>query len=194
VRRVSSVCVFCGSSAGVADDHGAAARELGAALARRGIRLVYGGGRIGLMGLVADAAIAAGGEVVGVIPRFLVDLEVAHLGLSDLRIVDTMHDRKRVMAELADAFLVLPGGLGTLEESVEIVTWRQLALHDKPIVFVSVRGFWEPFAALVDRFLEEGFAHPTHRGLFALAGSVDEALEQLATAEEPAVPIRVKRT
>lgn len=194
MSRISSVCVFCGSSDGVADDHRAIARELGTALARRGIRLVFGGGRIGLMGVVAEAALAAGGDVVGVIPRFLVDLEVAHLGLSDLRIVATMHDRKRAMAELADAFLVLPGGLGTLEEAVEVVTWRQLALHDKPIVFVGGRGFWQPFSALIDGFVAEGFVHPTHRRLFTIAASVDEALEHLAAAADPAVPICAKLT
>src|SRR6185503_522242 len=136
-----SVCVFCGSSSRIADAHRTAAAELGTLIAARGLRLVYGGGRIGLMGVLADAALAAGGEVVGVIPQFLVDLEVAHTGLTELRVVPTMHDRKRAMFELADAFVVLPGGLGTLDETIEIVTWKQLGLHDKPVVLVEVGSF-----------------------------------------------------
>src|SRR4029453_4307015 len=159
MRRISSVCVFCGSSSRVAEAHRNAATRLGTLIAGAGMRLVYGGGRVGLMGLLADAALAAGGEVVGVIPAFLVDLEVAHTGLTELRVVESMHERKRTMADLAEAFVALPGGFGTLEEAVEGMTWQQLGLHRKPTVLVSVDGFWEPFRQLADRFVEERFAH-----------------------------------
>ena len=188
-----SVCVFCGSSSRIADVHRAAAAELGTLVAARGLRLVYGGGRIGLMGVLADAALAAGGEVVGVIPQFLVDLEVAHTGLSELRVVDSMHARKQTMAELADAFVALPGGFGTLEEAVEVMTWYQLGLHRKPTVLVSIAGFWEPFRELTDRFVGEGFAHPDQRGSFTLVSCVDDVFDALA-AEPSAVGAALKWT
>jgi uncharacterized protein (TIGR00730 family) len=178
---VRSVAVFCGSSGRVAEIHREAAAELGRVIASRGIRLVYGGGDIGLMGLVADAALAAGGEMVGVIPRFLVDLEVAHRGLTELVVVETMHDRKRAMAERAGGFVVLPGGLGTLDEAIEIVTWRQLRLHEKPVVLLDVDSYWRPLLDLVDHLIREGFAHPDHRALLARAETVEEAVT-LATA------------
>ena len=188
-----SVCVFCGSSSRVADVHLTAAAELGTLIAARGLRLVYGGGRIGLMGVLADAALAAGGEVVGIIPQFLVDLEVAHTGLTELRVVDSMHTRKQTMAELADAFVALPGGFGTLEEAVEVMTWYQLGLHRKPTVLVSVGGFWEPFRDLADRFVCEGFAHPEQRRSFTLVSRVQEVLDALAT-EPVAVGAALKWT
>ncbi|MGH7820194.1 MAG: TIGR00730 family Rossman fold protein, partial [Candidatus Binatia bacterium] len=139
---VWSLAVFCGSSRRVAEEHRRAAAEIGAALARRRMRLVYGGGRVGLMGILADAALAAGGEVIGVIPDFLFDLELGHTGLSRLERVGTMHERKRRMSELADGFLALSGGLGTLDETIEIITWKQLRLHEKPIVVWNVGGLW----------------------------------------------------
>jgi uncharacterized protein (TIGR00730 family) len=178
-----SVAVFCGSSGRVAEIHREAARALGEEIARRALRLVYGGD-IGLMGLVADAALAAGGEVVGVIPRFLVDLEVAHRGLTELVVVETMHDRKRAMAERAGGFVVLPGGLGTLDEAIEIVTWRQLRLHQKPVVLLDVDSYWKPLLELVDHLIHEGFAHPDHRALLDRADTVDQAVT-LATAPAP---------
>lgn len=181
-----SVAVFCGSSGRVAEVHREAARALGEEIARRQLRLVYGGGDIGLMGLVADAALAAGGEVVGVIPRFLVDLEVAHRGLSELVVVETMHDRKRAMAERAGGFVVLPGGLGTLDEAIEIVTWRQLRLHEKPVVLLDVASYWKPLLELVDHLIREGFAHPDHRALLARAETAEQAV-RLATT--PATPL-----
>lgn len=181
---IGSVCVFCGSSSRVADAHRAAAAELGTLIATRGMRLVYGGGRIGLMGILADAALAGGAEVVGVIPQFLVDLEVAHTGLTELRVVDSMHARKQMMAELADAFVALPGGFGTLEEAVEVMTWHQLGLHRKLTVLVSIGGFWEPFHELAERFVREGFAHPDQRGSFMLVSRVEDVFDALAT--EPA--------
>jgi len=185
---ISSVCVFCGSSNRVSEPYRRAAADLGAEIARRGLRLVYGGGRVGLMGILADAALGVGGQVIGVIPEFLRGLEVAHDGLSELRVVGGMHERKRAMFELAEAFLVLPGGFGTLDESIEIATWRQLGLHDKPIVLVDIEGFWRPMRALIDGIIGEGFARPEHAGLFVTASSVDEALAAL----EDAPPRQVK--
>jgi uncharacterized protein (TIGR00730 family) len=191
---IRSVCVFCGSSSRAGAAYRAAAARLGTLVGERGVRLVYGGGRIGLMGILADAALAAGGAVVGVIPQFLVDLEVAHTDLTELRIVDSMHARKRTMAELADAFVALPGGFGTLEEAVEVMTWHQLGLHQKPTALVDVAGFWEPFARLVDRFVEERFAHPDQRGSFTIVASVEEVLDVLAAEPGPAVGAALKWT
>jgi uncharacterized protein (TIGR00730 family) len=191
---ISSVCVFCGSSSRVAEPYRRAAAGLGTEIGRRGWRLVYGGGRVGLMGLLADAALGAGGEVVGVIPEFLRGLEVAHEGLSELRVVGSMHERKRVMFDLAEAFVVLPGGFGTLDESIEIATWKQLGLHDKPIVLVDVEDFWRPMRALIDGIIGEGFAHPEHARLFITAGSVEEALAALAQARPSAVKSDAKWT
>jgi uncharacterized protein (TIGR00730 family) len=182
---VTSLCVFCGSSSRVAESYRHAAGELGAAMAKRGIRLVYGGGRIGLMGILADAALGAGGEVVGVIPEFLRGLEVAHEGLSELHVVPTMHERKRMMFELADAFVVLPGGIGTLDESIEIASWKQLGLHDKPIVVFDVAGFWRPLAALVDHIIEKGFAHPEHARLLTVVPTIDDLFRALESATPP---------
>ena len=183
---MATLGVFCGSSSRVALAHREAAAGLGRAIAERGHRIVYGAGNIGLMGLLADAALAAGGEVVGVIPRFLVDLEVAHRGLTELRVVETMHERKRAMADLADGFVVLPGGFGTLEEAIEVVTWRQLRLHEKPVVLLDVGGFWGPLVALVDHMIAEGFAHAEHARLITVVSSIDEALTA-ATTLAPAV-------
>jgi uncharacterized protein (TIGR00730 family) len=176
-----------GSSSRVPEPYRRAAVELGGKIARRGLRLIYGGGRVGLMGLLADAALGAGGRVIGVIPAFLRGLEVAHQGLSELRVVDGMHERKRVMFDLADGFVVLPGGFGTLDESIEITTWKQLGLHDKPIVLVDVQDYWRPMRAMIDRIVGEGFAHPEHAALFSTAGSVDEALAELGQASRGAV-------
>jgi uncharacterized protein (TIGR00730 family) len=158
VPRIRSVCVYCGSADAVDQRYRAAAAELGRSLAAAGIVLVFGGGRIGLMGVAADAALAAGGRVVGIIPAALRDAELAHQGVSELVVVDTMHDRKRIMAERADAFAILPGGIGTLDEAFEILTWRQLKLHDKPIFVVDVAGYWQPLRALLDHIVAHNFA------------------------------------
>ena len=182
-----SICVFCGSSIRVAECYRRAAAELGEAIAAAGMRLVYGGGRIGLMGILADAALGAGGRVVGVIPEFLRGLEVAHESLTELRVVPSMHDRKRTMFELSDAFVVLPGGFGTLDETIEIVTWKQLDLHQKPVVLVDVRGFWRPLRDFVDAVVGEGFAHPDHAKLFTIVDSVAEVFTALSSA--PAVGV-----
>ena len=182
---VKRLCVFCGSSADVDQRYRDAATELGGLLARSGVELVYGGGRVGLMGLLADAALAAGGRVAGVIPRFLHDREVAHTGLSELIVVASMHERKRRMFDIADAFVALPGGLGSLDETIEIVTWRQLALHDKPVVIVDVAGYWAPLRALVEHAIAAGFAPSHARDLFHMVPSVADVLPFLTRLPPP---------
>lgn len=181
------VCVFCGSSTGARPDHLAAARELGAELAGRGLGLVYGGAHVGLMGALADACRAAGGEVTGVIPAALVEAEVAHSGLDDLRVVATMHERKAVMADLADGFVALPGGFGTLEEFCEVLTWSQLGLHrpPKPCALLDVAGFYRPLVALFDTAVDQGFVRPQHRQLALLADRPGAVLDLLAASEPP---------
>jgi uncharacterized protein (TIGR00730 family) len=180
---ISRVCVYCGSAGAVAEPYREAARELGSGLARAGIELVFGGGRIGLMGLLADAVLGAGGRVVGIIPGALRDAELAHPGASELVIADSMHDRKRLMAERADAFAVLPGGIGTLDEMFEIVTWRQLGLHGKPVFLVDVDGYWQPLRALLDHLVESGFAPPLVPRLLEIVPSVTELIVALHTAQ-----------
>lgn len=154
------VAVFCGSSFGSEPTFHQAAADLGSVLAEAGIGVVYGGGHVGLMGVVADAALAGGGEVIGVIPQRLVEREVAHAGVSDLRVVSTMHERKALMNELSDGFVVLPGGLGTLEEIFEVLTWEVLGYHAKPSVFVDVDGFWSGLFATLQQMTDTGFIHP----------------------------------
>ncbi len=166
MTRPFSICVYCGSSAEVAASYKDAAVQVGRLAGEQGIQIVYGGGRVGLMGLVADAALAAGGRVIGIIPRHIVEMEVAHRTLTELVVVETMHQRKQMMVDRADAFAILPGGLGTLDETFEILTWKQLGLHDKPIVIVNIDGYWDPFLALVHHGVSEGFIRPRHAGLF----------------------------
>ncbi len=173
------VCVYCGSSAGDDPRFAAAARALGAALAAAGIGVVYGGGRVGLMGAVADAALAAGGDVIGIIPRFLEDREIAHAGV-DLRVVESMHERKAMMAELADAFVALPGGFGTFEEFFEIVTWVQLRLVDAPCILVNVDGYFDPLIALIDTATAKGFVSARNRAIVAAVPSVDDVIRTLS--------------
>lgn len=160
---MKSLCVYCGSNSGASPAYAEAAIALGTRMARDGIRLVYGGGNIGLMGTVADAVLAAGGDVVGVIPKQLVDMEVAHLGLTQLDVVGSMHERKSRMFDLADAFVALPGGFGTLEEIVEMLTWRQLGIGNKPCAILDVDGYWSPLIAMMDRMVEDRFLHPGQR-------------------------------
>jgi uncharacterized protein (TIGR00730 family) len=181
------VCVFCGSSRGSSPGYAAAAAELGTALAGRGAGLVYGGGAVGLMGVVADAVLAGGGEVIGVMPEALVAREIAHRGVTELRVTKSMHERKAEMAALADAFIALPGGLGTFEELCEILTWSQLGLHAKPVVLLDVDAFWAPFVALLESAVAAGFLRPTHRDLAHRAASVAEALSLLDAPAPPAV-------
>lgn len=160
-----SVCVFCGSSEGSRPAYAEGARRLGAEVGRRGLTLVYGGGRVGLMGAVAGAALEAGGEVVGVMPEALAAKEIAHDGLTQLYIVGSMHERKMLMADLSDGFVALPGGYGTLEEFSEVLSWAQLSIHDKPCALLDVDGFWKPLALLLDHAVAEGFVHPDYRSL-----------------------------
>ena len=175
-----SVCVYCGSSANAPEAHFAAARELGAAIARAGLTLVYGGAHVGLMGALADAALAAGGAVTGVIPRALVRMEVAHGGLTALHEVESMHDRKALMAELSDAFIALPGGFGTLDELCEIATWALLGFHHKPVVLANLGGYYDGLLAFLSRAAQEGYIRPQHRALLRTARTVDEALRLAA--------------
>ena len=182
---VHSVCVYCGSSSGRDARHADVAAALGAHLAERGVRLVYGGGSVGLMGTLADAALAGGGEVVGVLPRGLFARELAHGGLTALHEVATMHERKQLMFDLADAFVALPGGLGTLEELAEMVTWAQLGIHSKPIAVLDVHGYWRPLLELLDRAVVEGFLPERSRGLVLHVDRVDDLLDALERYEPP---------
>jgi uncharacterized protein (TIGR00730 family) len=185
---VKRLCVYCGSSPGKAEVYRAAATRLGVLLAEAGIELVYGGGRIGLMGMVADAVLSRGGRVTGIIPGHLHDLEVGHAGISHLIVVDNMHERKRRMFEMADAFAILPGGLGTLDETFEIITWKQLGLHDKPIFLIDVAEYWAPLIGLIDHVIGEGFASGAARGLFEIVARVEELLPALSVQPQPKVP------
>ncbi|MGH9184563.1 MAG: TIGR00730 family Rossman fold protein [Acidimicrobiales bacterium] len=187
VRRV---CVFCGASSGIRPDYRDAATTLGAEIASRGLGLVYGGSHLGLMGVLADACIAAGGEVIGVIPEALVAAEIAHTGLDDLRVVSSMHERKALMADLADAFVALPGGFGTVEEFCEVLTWSQLGLHakPKPCGLLDVAGYYDPLLALFDRGVDEGFIRRRHRQLVVTASDPGDLLDRLdAWAPPPTV-------
>jgi uncharacterized protein (TIGR00730 family) len=180
-----AVCVFCGSNRGASPAYEQAARDVGRLLAERGIRLVYGGASVGLMGIVADAALSAGGLVTGVIPRSISAAEWAHNGLSELRLVDTMHERKALMAELSSAFLALPGGVGTLEEAFEAITWTQLRLQDKPTGFLNVNGFYGPTIEQLDRMVAEGFVRQEHRDTICFEDQPSRLLERLAGFESP---------
>jgi uncharacterized protein (TIGR00730 family) len=171
------ICVFCGSSRGVRPGYAASATALARHLVSRQIGIVYGGGRVGLMGALADAALAAGGDVIGVIPQSLADKELAHTGLSDLRVVGSMHERKAMMADLADAFIALPGGYGTFEEFCEVLTWTQLGLHRKPCGILNVEGYYDMLLALFDHAVAEQFVSPAHRHM-VLSGSDPAALVQ----------------
>jgi uncharacterized protein (TIGR00730 family) len=176
------VCVYCGSNAGDDPRFAATARAFGAALARAGIGVVFGGGRVGLMGAVADAALAAGGEVIGVIPRFLEEREVAHSGV-DLRVVESMHERKQLMSELSDAFVALPGGFGTFEEFFEIVTWVQLALIDAPCILANIDGFYDSFLELIDGAAAKGFITPRNRSIVESYSDLDGVVNRLLRDE-----------
>jgi uncharacterized protein (TIGR00730 family) len=183
VPELSSLCVFCGSNGGAHPAYLEAAEAVGRGLAQRGLRVVYGGGKVGMMGAVADAARAAGGEVVGVIPQTIFDLEIGHTGIDDLRVVGSMHERKALMAELSDAFIALPGGIGTLEELFEVYTWAQLGIHSKPLGLIDVAGYYEPLVAFLDHAVQERFLRPQTRTLLAVSESLDDLLAQLESWE-----------
>ncbi|MDE1902077.1 MAG: TIGR00730 family Rossman fold protein [Alphaproteobacteria bacterium] len=181
----SSVCVYCGSSNAVAQKFKDSAVKIGATLAQRGVRVVYGGGHVGLMGLVADSALKAGGTVIGIIPEHIRAQEVQHTGLTELHVVPDMHTRKRMMVERADAFIILPGGFGTLDELFEILTWKKLKLHNKPIVIFNQDGYWNEAIALIDKTIAEHFSQPSDRALFKIATDIDGVFAALDEAAPP---------
>jgi len=179
------ICVFCGSSRGQKPVYAEAARELGELLARKKIGLVFGGGRIGLMGVVADAVLAGGGEAIGVIPKSLKERELGHDGVTELRIVPSMHARKAMMAELADGFIAMPGGFGTLDELCEILTWAQLGIHEKPCGLLNANNFFAPLLALFDHQMEEGFLAARHRALLRVEEKPELLVKALMEASRP---------
>ena len=179
------ICVFCGSASGRAPTYTAAARELGQLLAKRGIGLVYGGGNVGLMGELADSVLDAGGRAIGVIPQQLVDREIAHGGLTELHVVENLHQRKALMAELADAFLTLPGGVGTMEELFEVWSWGRLGLHSKPCGLLNVNGYFDSLLTLTDQMVTEGFLEPVHRELLLIEEQPGVLLDRLVAYATP---------
>ncbi len=191
--RLKSVCVYCGSSNRGPRRHQAAAHDLGRRLAEAGLELVFGGGRVGLMGKLADGALSAGGKVTGVIPEHLIRAEVGHARVTHLVVTKSMHERKAAMFRRADAFAILPGGPGTLDEFFEIVTWRQLRLHDKPIIVVDLGGYWRPLARMIDRIIDQGYARAGFRRLFSVVSSVDAVIPALRRAHRPRVKPRDRR-
>ncbi len=186
------LCVFCGSSAGQDPVYIEAARLLGITLARNGIELVYGGASVGLMGAVADAVLTEGGRVIGVMPQALVDKEIAHTGLSDLRVVGSMHERKALMAELSDGFIALPGGLGTFEELFEVWTWAQLGYHKKPCALLNVAGFYDRLADFLDNVVESGFVKPVHRAMLIVKDEPEALVDAIRSYEPPKVEKWIK--
>jgi uncharacterized protein (TIGR00730 family) len=188
MTNLKRVCVFCGSSIGNNPAYREAAEALGKLLAARGIGLVYGGGNVGLMGVIAETVLAAGGEVIGVIPQALADREIAHVGVTDLRVVDSMHTRKAMMADLSDAFIAMPGGVGTFEEFFEAVTWTQLGVHRKPCGLLNAGAFYTPLAAFIDLAVTEGFIKPLHRAMIVVDDHPERLLDALAKVEIPNVP------
>lgn len=188
-----ALCVYCGSSNDVDPRHLEGAAELGRLAARRGVEIVFGGGHVGLMGALADGALAEGGRVTGVIPEHLKSRELGHEGVSELIVVDSMHTRKKRMFELSDAFCVLPGGFGTLDEAFEIITWKQLGLHDKPVVLVNLAGYWDPLLGMFDHQIGAGYVRPRHTGLFRVVERVESVLDALAAAPAPALPTDSER-
>ena len=178
------VCVFCGASDGGDPKYLDTARDLGRLLAENGITVVYGGASVGLMGAVADAALTAGGAVIGVIPRTIVDRELAHKGLTEQHVVDSMHDRKAKMAELSDAFVALPGGIGTLEELFEVWTWAYLGIHTKPLGVINLDGFYQPLITMADHMVDEGFLKPATRALLRVAAKPADVLGAMALAND----------
>jgi uncharacterized protein (TIGR00730 family) len=176
MTSITSLCVYCGSSSHGRASHHTAARRMGEILVEAGIRLIYGGGSVGIMGMLADAVAHGGGEVIGVIPKFLDQLEGRRRDYTELIVTDSMHSRKQRMAELADGFVILPGGLGTLDELFEILTWKQLHLHDKPIVVVNVEGYWTHLNSLLASIVRENYARPEHRDLLRIVETVDDVL------------------
>lgn len=185
---LQTICVFCAANPGIEPGYAATADALGRYIAESGRRLVYGGGRTGLMGALAQGALGAGGHVIGIMPRHLVDREVAHTGLTELRVVSSMHERKSMLAELSDGFIALPGGLGTLEELFEVWTWGQLGLHRKPYGLLDVRGFFVPLLAFLDHAVSEGFIRREYRDLLLVDVEPHTLIERMEAMEPPALP------
>jgi uncharacterized protein (TIGR00730 family) len=185
VRQIQRLCVFCGSSAGAQPIYAEVAAQLGRELAKSKIALVFGGGRVGLMGILADSVLGAGGQAIGVMPRALVEKEIAHTSLTELHVVESMHQRKAMMADLADAFLLLPGGFGSWEEFCEIVTWLQLGIHRKPCAILNVAGYYDGLLSLADHALAEGFLRPAHLQMLIVQDHPQAALSHLARATIP---------
>jgi hypothetical protein len=185
---MKSVCVFCGGNPGARPSYAAAAKQLGEAIAARGLAVVYGGASAGLMGMVADAALARGGEVYGVLPEFMIAREIAHRGLTELVLVGSMHERKAAMAARSDAFVALPGGFGTMDELFEVLTWSQLGLHHKPVALLDVDGYYEPLVAFLDRATSEGLLRPEYRAMLFVERDVAALIDRLATYALPVVP------
>lgn len=184
MSHIKSVCVYCGASSEVADVYKQAAHHLGQVFAKEGVRLVYGGGGVGLMGIVADACYEKGGEVIGIIPKGIIDKEIKNNEVTELFVVDNMHTRKRMMMERSDAFAVLPGGMGTLDETFEILTWKYLGFHDKPVVFVNVNNYFEPLFKMIDHMVNEKFTHFWHRSLYQVVDSPLQVLPALNSTIE----------
>ena len=185
LRRIQRLCVFCGSSSGARPVYAEAAAELGRELAKSGVTLVFGGGRVGLMGILADSVLAAGGEAIGVMPRALVEREIAHTSLTKLHVVESMHERKALMADLADAFLLLPGGYGSWEEFLEVVTWLQLGIHRKPCALLNVAGYYDALLSQASYALEEGFLRPAHKEMLVVEENPARLLARLESAHVP---------
>ncbi|MBA2117784.1 LOG family protein YvdD [Planctomycetes bacterium FF15] len=191
---MESLCVFCGSASGSRPAYVQVAQQLGRLMAERKIQLIYGGGKVGMMGALADAVLAAGGEVIGVIPGALVERELAHHGVTDLIIVDSMHQRKAKMSDLSDGFLALPGGYGTLEELFEVITWAQLGFHAKPCGLLNVEGFFDPLLAMLDQAADQQFMSPENRSLLLTASEPSEVLQQLIDAHPHENPRWIDRS
>lgn len=191
--ELNRICVFCGSSSGIRPVYSQAAENVGRLLAKQGCSLVYGGGNVGLMGTLADSVLAAGGKVIGVIPHALMLKEVGHTGLTELRIVDTMHERKALMAELSDAFIALPGGYGTLDEFCEVLTWAQLGLHNKPCGILNVDGYYDPLLKLFQQVIAEGFLQEEHGKMLTVESDPQKLLQQLSASRPPHVEKRIAR-
>jgi uncharacterized protein (TIGR00730 family) len=182
MTAIQSLCVYCGSSIHVDEDFKRLAYDVGKLMAQSGIRLVYGGGKAGLMGIIADSVMENGGQVVGIIPSHIAEREIQHTGLTELHVVDSMHIRKQMMVDFSDAFLILPGGVGTLDETCEILTWRQLGIHDKPIVVANFKDYWTPFISMIEHIISQGFMRPDDKKLM----QVVETLEDIFPAFEKA--------
>ncbi|MEE2526083.1 TIGR00730 family Rossman fold protein [Hyphobacterium sp. HN65] len=192
MTKLASICVYCGSNAGTRPEYAAAAKAMGKAIADRGLTLVYGGGKVGLMGILADACLTAGGRVVGIIPEFLALKEVAHPGLTEMVVVDSMHTRKAEMERRSDGFIALPGGIGTMEELFEVWTWSQLGQHRKPCGLLDVTGYYADLNAFLDRMATDGFVNPEHRGMLHVGEDPVSLLDAFAAYEAPPADIRIK--